>query len=94
MIASSHAQKDLRTENLFAKCVVCGSPRFVADGLAHKNTSVEGSLPLMQAARSSASTSGAYVKTQLDHDASLGSVSFISIAHIKLQLVSDASRWE
>ena len=38
MIVISHAQKDLRTENLFATLIVCGSPRFVADGLVHENT--------------------------------------------------------
>ena len=49
---------------------------------------------LMQAARSSAPTSVAYLKTQLDFDASRGSISLIPIEYIKMQLVLDARRQE
>ena len=48
------------------------------------------SLSLVQAARSNASTSVAYVRTQLSLDASRGWVSLISIAFTKKQLVSGA----
>ena len=52
------------------------------------------SLSLLQAARGNASTSAAYMETQLDLDARRESKTLAIIACIKMQLVFDASRRE